>query len=32
MTKRPEQLSVAQFVALTNQVEVELKRLHQQQV
>ncbi len=31
MTKRPEQLSVAQFVALTNQVEAELKRLHQQE-
>ncbi|MBS5613736.1 MAG: 16S rRNA (adenine(1518)-N(6)/adenine(1519)-N(6))-dimethyltransferase, partial [Prevotella buccalis] len=32
MTKRPEQLSVSQFVTLTNRVETELKRLHQQQV
>ncbi len=31
MTKRPEQLSVAQFVALTNQVEAELKRIQQQE-
>ena len=31
MTKRPEQLSVSQFVALTNRVEVELKRIHQQE-
>lgn len=30
MTNRPEQLTVAQFVALTNRVEAELKRLHQQ--
>lgn len=32
MTKRPEQLSVSQFVTLTNRVETELKRLHQPQV
>lgn len=31
MTKRPEQLFVAQFVALTNQVEAELKRIQQQE-
>lgn len=31
MTKRPEQLSVAQFVTLTNRVETELKRIHQQE-
>ena len=30
MTKRPEQLTVEQFVALTNLVEAELKRIHQQ--
>lgn len=30
MTNRPEQLTVAQFVALTNRVEAELKRLRHQ--
>jgi 16S rRNA (adenine1518-N6/adenine1519-N6)-dimethyltransferase len=29
MTRRPEQLSVAEFVSLTNAVEAELKRLEQ---
>jgi 16S rRNA (adenine1518-N6/adenine1519-N6)-dimethyltransferase len=28
MTKRPEQLSIAEFVELTNYVEKELKRLN----
>lgn len=31
MTKRPEQLTVEQFVALTNLVEAELKRIQQQE-
>ena len=29
MTRRPEQLSVAEFVTLTNIVEAEFKRLEQ---